>query len=500
MDGKPLKRRGVGREGGAGVGAEGTNVPMFQVKTVEQWLREARKKPRPGKLFDEFWQEGEIALMFGESGAGKSILAMQIAESIAGGGAIAPFDAPSDDPSGERNVLYVDLSMTDKQLEMRYTAEPEEGVKAAPSRHKFPKNVFRAQFDPMGDLPDGCRRIEDAVYQFLREGVAKTSAKAVIIDDLSFFKRTNGHVESMLAVMRRLRMLKAEFGVSILVLVEARQRGYVRAAGRPLTLEDLGASQVLNRLADSVFAIGQSRTEEGLRYLKQVARRNGRIKYGNARVPSFCVEMRDGSFLSFGFDDFHSESHHLAHHECPNWLGRARAVQQYVADGMTQRDIAEKMGISLGSVNRYAHAPLRREWMPKVQPKERPVDENAELVPVLLPGETYEGEETDRALVRLGYKPLGSRDGEQSGEQTNEHADRPSDQNASLPKGASLPNPLEPPPFNTLPTVLNEAKTVLYVEKFDETGKPSIWLTKGRNDTIRRWRRSTFGISGEAYE
>src|SRR5687767_9730595 len=42
-------------------------------------------------VFDEFWRRGEVALMFGASGAGKSLLAMQAAEAIARGCDVAGF-------------------------------------------------------------------------------------------------------------------------------------------------------------------------------------------------------------------------------------------------------------------------------------------------------------------------------------------------------------------------------------------------------------------------
>ena len=46
--------------------------------------------PRP--LFGEFWREGELALLFGAAGTGKSLLAVQLAESLARG--LRP-DAPN---------------------------------------------------------------------------------------------------------------------------------------------------------------------------------------------------------------------------------------------------------------------------------------------------------------------------------------------------------------------------------------------------------------------
>ena len=36
----------------------------------------------PGMLFGEFWRQGELTLFFGAAGTGKSVLAMQIADSV----------------------------------------------------------------------------------------------------------------------------------------------------------------------------------------------------------------------------------------------------------------------------------------------------------------------------------------------------------------------------------------------------------------------------------
>src|SRR5437868_4403728 len=71
----------------------------------------------PQMLFDEFWREGELALLFGASERERSVLAMQIVESIAHGRPIDGFTMTPKRPK----VLYVDLILAESQIRMRYS-------------------------------------------------------------------------------------------------------------------------------------------------------------------------------------------------------------------------------------------------------------------------------------------------------------------------------------------------------------------------------------------
>ena len=73
------------------------------------------KAGQPQMLFDTFWREGELALLFGEAGAGKSLLAMQLARTLAVGGDIPWFVMEA----AAGKTLYVDLSMSDRQFASR---------------------------------------------------------------------------------------------------------------------------------------------------------------------------------------------------------------------------------------------------------------------------------------------------------------------------------------------------------------------------------------------
>ena len=57
---------------------------LFVTKPANGWIASSRKKPMPKFLFGEFWLEGELSILFADTGQGKSVLAVQIAESIRG--------------------------------------------------------------------------------------------------------------------------------------------------------------------------------------------------------------------------------------------------------------------------------------------------------------------------------------------------------------------------------------------------------------------------------
>ena len=86
-----------------------------EIKPMNDWMREASSQPVPKQLFDDLWCEGELAILFGDTGKGKSALAVQIGESIARGRPMYPFGLTAK----PRDVLLLDFEMTEKQIELR---------------------------------------------------------------------------------------------------------------------------------------------------------------------------------------------------------------------------------------------------------------------------------------------------------------------------------------------------------------------------------------------
>ena len=83
---------------------------VLGVKTANDWMRTAADKPVPKMLFGEFWLEGELGVMFADTGKGKSILAVQMAEAIARGTGIEPLKTTA----RAQTVLYLDFELTEK--------------------------------------------------------------------------------------------------------------------------------------------------------------------------------------------------------------------------------------------------------------------------------------------------------------------------------------------------------------------------------------------------
>ena len=109
---------------------------------------------------------------------------------------------------------------------------------------------------------------------------------------------------------------------------------------------------MLINFCDSCFAIGESYQDKSFRYLKQIKVRNAEIKYDSENV-LLCQISKDSNFLKFVFERYDSERKHLrmlSDSDRDNLIEQAKSLS---ASGKSQREIAQELGISLTSVNRY---------------------------------------------------------------------------------------------------------------------------------------------------
>ena len=81
------------------------NKGLFVVKPANAWIKESMLRPVPRQLFSEFWYENEICILFADTGEGKSLLAVQIADSISRGVSIPGFRLGV----AAQKVLYLDF-------------------------------------------------------------------------------------------------------------------------------------------------------------------------------------------------------------------------------------------------------------------------------------------------------------------------------------------------------------------------------------------------------
>lgn len=333
---------------------------MLHVQPANEWLVYAQVEPVSEPLFGDLWKEGELAIMFADTGTGKSILATQIAESLARGKnypfthetdaySIQRAITPEDVTLASQKVLYLDFELSAVQFMERYSRSSENGLRTG--AYEFSPNLFRSEIKWDNDLPEAFRTFGDFMAYSISQRLNETESKILIVDNISYLATANTNANSALALMKGLKAIKADFGISILVLAHTPKRPITK----PLTVNDLAGSKMLANFADNLFAIGKSIRGRDLRYIKHIKQRNCPAIYDASNVIVCRLEKPD-NFPQFKFVEFDDEAHHTTRpYESTN-AERTKlitAAKELAAEGMTQRDIAEQLQIGLGTVNRY---------------------------------------------------------------------------------------------------------------------------------------------------
>lgn len=138
-----------------------TFVGMLSIKSANQTVIDAARRPNPVDLYNSLWYEGEVCCLFADSNIGKSIFAVQMADYVA----------------HSQPVLYVDCELSDKQFQLRYTDE-ETGL-----RHIFPDKLLRAEIRPE---VINAQNYEDDIINNIEEAALATGCRVIVIDNLTY--------------------------------------------------------------------------------------------------------------------------------------------------------------------------------------------------------------------------------------------------------------------------------------------------------------------------
>jgi len=343
---------------------------LIDIRSANDWLSEAKKMPMPKTLLGDLWFEGELAIMFGDTGIGKTALAVQIGESIARGSGFAPMPLEAK----PQTVLYFDFELSRKQFELRYTCDDRTVSGGKLRRHyRFSERLKRIELSSDAFRTDGKLPLEMEIRRSIEPAIKISGAKVLIIDNITYLKRTDDNSRDSIPMMKELKRLKTKYGLSILVIAHTPKRDVVR----PLVLNDMQGSKSIANFADSVFAIGQSRADASERYLKQIKARSSAMFYGPQHMPVFCLKKINGNFLGLEFKRFAPESEMLR--ETANSLAweMINKIKALSDEGLPIRKIAGQMAMSRSAVHRYLQM-----WRPQpekdVAESEAEVEENEE--------------------------------------------------------------------------------------------------------------------------
>lgn len=305
------------------------NNTIFEIKSINSVIDEALKEPEPRKLFNDFWNEKELSILFADTGKGKTVLSFQIAEMIAKGQSIGNFCCEVE-PS---KILYFDYELTGKQIELRYKTDT--GAKV----YRFSENFNRVTVDP-SRLSDDFD--EGLFLNQIEELISRYEAKFVIIDNITYLITEIEKSKTALPLMRRLVAMKKKYELSILVIAHTPKRD----ESKPITMNNLNGSKMIANFIDNLFAIGQSSKDSNLFYLKRLKFRTGI----NTDEIAVCERKKDikSGLLFFEYIKSDYEHNHLKESDKND---RDDEILKLHQDGKSYNEIAKELGISKGTVS-----------------------------------------------------------------------------------------------------------------------------------------------------
>lgn len=306
----------------------------FKVMTGAEWMEKAENMPIKKKLAGELWFEGENAVLFADSNAGKSILAVQIADSISRGVPIDPLELTAE----AQPVVYFDFEMETPQFSARYSIDGK-------NPYRWSENFKRVEINEDADLPRGnyTQFICDAIEFVMK----RSGAKIGIIDNISFLNDELEKSKAAAPLIKQLKAIKKKNGFSFLILAHTPKRNNTK----PITKNDLQGSKQIMNLVDSAFAIGDSNQGAELHYIKQVKSRNSRHTYDKDNV-LICQIIKEENFLKFIFLKTALEIDHL---ECAEPISREKLIELIKKEygrGKSARSIADQAGYSHTTINK----------------------------------------------------------------------------------------------------------------------------------------------------
>ena len=302
-------------------------------ETANQRIERAKKQPIPQKLFDTLWYESEICLLFSRTNLGKTMLALQIANSITSGKTIKGFEMNA----STQTVIMFDFELNDKQFEKRCSNNYKD--------HYFfdDKLIIAKMNDDFIDYDDDNKQMLNEI----EKTIIDCKAKIVIIDNITYLNKDTSKGDNALELMKLLKRMKSKHQLSILVLAHTVKGD----ASRPLVTDNMAGSSNLQNFADSMFALGSG--DYDTRYIKQLKSRFDSIYFGGDNVIVLKIKEID-NFLQMTFDKYDDESNYLTKVSFEDKEQMDNEIRAYKKKypNKSYREIVSDLNVSKGRVQR----------------------------------------------------------------------------------------------------------------------------------------------------
>jgi len=300
---------------------------MFEVRTANQVLSDAASQPDPIELFKTLIIEGEIHILFADTGIGKSTLSVQIGIAIA--------------QSFDRDILYLDLELSDKQFEKRYRNN--EGI-----LFTIPERFHRAAYAPLHHAFANSD-YDELFISSLLVSIQRTSATVVIIDNMTrIVAGDTDSAKNAIPIMTSLLKLKAEKKITFIILEHNKKVDN----WRPICLNDLQGSKMKSNFADAVFTIGRDANDKNIRYIKQLKVRSAELEYDSDNV-LICELTKEKGFLGFKEIGYGNELDLLRTNSPEGKNDKVERAIQLKGEGISNVAIARELNVSEGAIRKW---------------------------------------------------------------------------------------------------------------------------------------------------
>lgn len=269
----------------------------LQAQTMQDAITDGMNEPPMLQLFGNLWRTGEITLLWGEEGSGKSILAVQVADCITKGEPI--FDGITMNECDAMKILYCDFELLKAELASRYTNQ-ETGAMYDFDKEKFIRITENDDWDMSTKVN---------VIDFIEDAIATLQAEALIVDNITWLTSQSAHdTDVALELMKRLKSINKRSKMPMLILAHSKKR---TNKTQPIDKGDLAGSAHISRFATNSVAIGRSAADPEIRYIKQVKQRNGKEVYTEDNV-IVCTITKKNNMVQFEYLEMGKEQDHLA--------------------------------------------------------------------------------------------------------------------------------------------------------------------------------------------
>lgn len=304
-------------------------APAFLHSPMTEQLSEAKKLPPLRSILPDFIFEGDLSIEYGGPNAGKTVLVTQIDEMVASGKLIGGFESEV-----QGTVLHLDMEMDARKLAKRY--ETETGV------YQFNKNIIRMypNRDYVGRFK--ARDIIEQAIDIMRE----YDSRVLVVDNFSAMGTDHEKSTEALELMRIFRQVTIAVNGTVIVAAHTPKR----SGNETLQLKDLAGSAVIGNFADSVIGIGQDARHPNRRYLKGFKNRDAEKKYCGPKVLECEIKKADNGLVYFERIGSAFESDMIISDQQAEKLRRDEDILQLKSEGLSLREIAKKMDVSLGTV------------------------------------------------------------------------------------------------------------------------------------------------------